>query len=207
MYKALTVLTRHCNLVLASGSPRRKYLLEQLGIKFRQIVPQVPETAQPNEAPYDFAERLAREKATWGVGESNRGEIVLAGDTVVVLGKQILGKPSTEEEAFAILSQLAAQQHVVCTALALADRSGLLAYGSEKTTVVFNDISAERIWEYIRTKEPMDKAGAYGIQGMGAFLVDRIVGNLDNVVGLPRTLLNHLAGEILPRLGHATDCE
>jgi septum formation protein len=90
--------------------------------------------------------------------------------------------------------------HVVCTALALADQGKILAADHELTEVYFNPVTAQQIYDYIATGEPMDKAGAYGIQGMGAFLVDRIDGHLDNVIGLPRTLLNSLAEEVTAKL-------
>ena len=109
----------------------------------------------------------------------------------------MLGKPSDEEEAFRTLSTLASKQHTVCTALAVADRNGILASGYELTDVWFNKVSDRQIRDYIASGEPMDKAGAYGIQGMGAFLVDRLEGNLDTVIGFPRKLLESLAQRIM----------
>ncbi len=196
-YKDLLQMTQQHDLVLGSGSPRRSRLLTELGIEFRQIVPQIDETARPDEKPCACALRLAEEKAESVTEQIKDHEIVLGGDTIVVVEDVILGKPRDEEEAFATLSRLAGKTHYVCTALALADQDGLICSGTEQTEVIFNTVTPEQIREYIASGEPMDKAGAYGIQGMGAFLVDSIEGNLDNVIGLPRTLLNRLAGGVL----------
>lgn len=196
-YNDLLKLAQQYRLVLGSGSPRRARLLEELGIKYRQIVPRIDESVQDGEQPCPYALRLAEEKAESVVERIKGDEIVLAGDTIVVLDEVILGKPLNEEGAFETLTRLAGRTHYVCTALALADSDGLALSGTEQTEVTFNQVAPEQIREYIATGEPMDKAGAYGIQGMGAFLVDSIQGNLDNVIGLPRTLLNRLAGGIL----------
>lgn len=196
-YKDLRQLARQHDLVLGSGSPRRARLLQELDIEFRKIIPQIDETSRPGEKPCACALRLAEEKAESLLSQLQDGEIVLAGDTIVVLDEVILGKPSNEEEAFETLTRLTGRTHYVCTALALADGDGLVCSGTEQTEVKFNRVTPDQIREYIASGEPMDKAGAYGIQGMGAFLVDSIEGNLDNVIGLPRTLLNRLAGGVL----------
>jgi nucleoside triphosphate pyrophosphatase len=196
-YKELLQLTKEHGLVLGSGSPRRARLLAELGIEYRKIVPRIDEIAHPGEKPCACALRLAEEKAESVAGQLQDHEIVLGGDTIVVLDEMILGKPRNEEEACATLSRLSDKTHHVCTALALADRSGLLCSGTEQTEVIFNTVTPDQIRKYVTSGEPMDKAGAYGIQGMGAFLVDSIDGNLDNVIGLPRTLLNRLAGGVL----------
>jgi len=196
-YKDLHQLAGQRALVLGSGSPRRAHLLTELGIEYRKIIPEIEEIILTDEKPCACALRLAEEKAVAVSLQLEDREIVLGGDTIVVLEDVILGKPRHEEEAFETLSRLAGKTHYVCTALALADRSGLLCSGTEQTEVIFNSVTSDQIREYIATGEPMDKAGAYGIQGMGAFLVDSIEGNLDNVIGLPRTLLNRLAGGVL----------
>ncbi len=208
MYDALTTLAGLHPLVLGSGSPRRKRLLTEIGIAFRQSVSDIEETALPNEDPFAFAIRMAEDKAQ-AVAEQNANgsELVLGGDTVVVLENRILGKPTDEQNAFDILRSLSGHTHVVGTALALVNPSGCLSSGVEKTTVVFNEVTDDQICKYVASGEPMDKAGAYGIQGMGAFLVDSIEGNLDNVIGLPRNLLNRLAGDALDKLKHVSDCE
>jgi len=152
------------------------------------------------ETPLDFARRLAEQKALAVSREVGGTAVVLGCDTVVILDNQILQKPEDERQAFQTLSRLSNREHIVCTALALVSETEIAASGHELTRVLFNRVSAEQINEYIATGEPMDKAGAYGIQGMGAFLVDRIEGNLDNVIGLPRKLLDELAGDVLRSL-------
>ncbi|MCP4684967.1 MAG: septum formation protein Maf [bacterium] len=196
-YSDLHQLAGQRDLVLGSSSPRRARLLTELGLEFRKVVPRITEAVLPDEKPCACALRLAEEKAIAVSLQLEDREIVLGGDTIVVLDEAILGKPRDQEDAFRTLSLLAGQKHYVCTALALADHEGLICSGTEQTEVVFNKVGPEQIREYIASGEPMDKAGAYGIQGMGAFLVDSIEGNLDNVIGLPRTLLNRLAGGVL----------
>lgn len=195
-YPSLEALAARRSLVLGSRSPRRVSLLRQAGVTFTQIVPDVEERRVEGEEPFSYAQRLAEDKVRWVQPKLQNDQVVIGCDTIVILKDQVLEKPSDEDEAFAILSTLAGHQHVVCTAVALGNGTGLLASGYETTQVFFNAVSEDQIREYIASGEPMDKAGAYGIQGMGAFLVDRIEGNLDTVIGLPRTLLEHLAGEV-----------
>lgn len=187
-------------IVLGSGSPRRLQLLQETGISFRQIIPDIHESPDPNEQPYAFAKRLAEDKARAVTDRVSQREIVIGCDTIVVLEEVILGKPAHEAEAFEILSRLSGKRHVVCSAVAMVEPGRLLASDYELTTVSFNEVTAEQIRGYISTGEPMDKAGAYGIQGMGSFLVDTFEGNLDTVVGLPRVLVERLAGEVLSLL-------
>ena len=198
--EALKQLSRRRPLVLGSGSPRRVRLLREAGIEFRQVISEVIEQRRPDEDPFAFGLRLATEKAIEVAGSCRDNEVVLGGDTVVVLGEMLLDKPIDTDDAVRILKTLSGHRHTVATSLALADATGLLSSGIEKTDVFFNPVTPDQIAEYIASGEPMDKAGAYGIQGMGAFLVDRIDGNIDNVVGLPLTLLNRLAGDVLSRL-------
>ncbi len=185
-------LARRYGLVLASGSPRRVKLLNDMGIEFVQIAPEIDETIRKGENPYSYAERLAADKAR-SISEKHSGAVVIGCDTAVVLGSAVLDKPSGKEDAFRTLTTLAGKKHVVCTAIALVRNGRILASGVETTIVRFNKVSEGEILEYISTGEPMDKAGAYGIQGMGAFLVDSIEGPLDNVIGLPRKLLDGLS--------------
>ncbi|MEE8575989.1 MAG: Maf family protein [candidate division Zixibacteria bacterium] len=192
-------LAERFQIVLGSKSPRRVKLLGETGVPFEQIIPDLEEQQLPGEPPYDFAERLARDKALSLSDRLGDRQIVIACDTIVVLAGDVLGKPVDEEDAFRILSRLAGKRHVVCTALAVADRRGILSNGYELTEVSFNNVSSDRIGEYIASGEPMDKAGAYGIQGMGAFLVDSIQGNLDTVIGFPRVLLDDLSRQILEK--------
>lgn len=191
----LLQLTKNNPLVLGSASPRRLQLLSETGIPFRQEVSHIEEHLRSGEDPFVFAQRIAEEKAFAVADGCQTGEIVLGGDTVVVLGRQLLGKPIDTSDAIRILKLLSGQEHIVGTALALVSGKNLLASGIETTKVFFNPAGHDQIVEYVASSEPLDKAGAYGIQGMGAFLVDRIEGNLDNVIGLPLTLLNHLARE------------
>ncbi len=185
--------------MLGSRSPRRIRLLEELGIPFEQMVPSVEEDRLPGEPAYEFALRLARDKAFQIDRQVGADRVVIGSDTIVVLNDRILQKPSGSDEAYGILMTLAGRMHVVCTALALSRDSELVAGGYELTRVFFNPVAPQQVRQYIDTGEPMDKAGAYGIQGMGAFLVDRIEGNLDNVIGLPRTLLDNLAREVIAK--------
>jgi septum formation protein len=199
-YSHIRQLAQRRKLVLASRSPRRVALLRELGISFKQIIPSFEERQKQGEPAFQFARRLAKDKALSVAGQINASHLVVGCDTIVVLNDNILQKPRDENDAFGILTALADRMHIVCTALALADQGKLLAADHELTEVYFNPVTAQQIRDYIATGEPMDKAGAYGIQGMGAFLVDRIRGNLDNVIGLPRTLLNSLAEEAIAKL-------
>ncbi len=199
-YPNLASLAADHKIVLGSGSPRRLDLLTETGIPFVQSVPSIPEIPNPGELPFDYAVRLAEEKARVVSRPLSTGEIVIGCDTIVILEEIILEKPVSPEHAFEILSLLSGKGHVVCSAVAFGHANRVLLSGYELTRVFFNPLDPEKIRAYIRSGEPMDKAGAYGIQGMGGFLVDRIEGNLDTVVGLPRTLLERLAGEVLHSL-------
>ena len=192
---ALLQLAQSHPLVLGSASLRRYQLLLKTGVAFRQEAPHVDEQLRQGEDPFTFAQRVAEEKAIAVAANCRPEEIILGGDTIVVLRGRVLGKPSDPSDAVETLELLSGQQHTVGTALALALRDRLLASGIETTRVFFNRVSREQIVEYVASGEPLDKAGAYGIQGMGAFLVDRIEGSLDTVIGLPLTLLNDLARE------------
>jgi len=195
--KYFSKLADSFQIVLGSKSPRRVKLMRETGVPFVQIIPELEEEQFPGEPPYNFAERLARDKALSLLDRLESGQIVIACDTIVVLAGEVLGKPVDGEDAFRILSRLSGRRHVVCTALAIAGKQGLMSSGYELTEVLFNSVSPEQIREYIDSGEPMDKAGAYGIQGMGAFLVDSIQGNLDTVIGLPRVLLNDLSRQAM----------
>ncbi len=190
-------LAESSQIILGSGSPRRKRLLAEIGFEFERVIPKVDEVILPDEEPVVFAIRMAEEKALEVSSRADENSIVIGCDTIVVLDNKVLGKPSDEEEAVLTLSRLAGKIHTVCTALAFARNSEIVASGHELTKVKFNSVTPDQIRSYVSSGEPLDKAGAYGIQGMGAFLVDTIKGNLDNVIGFPRTLLDNLAGEIL----------
>ncbi|KAA3632491.1 MAG: septum formation inhibitor Maf [Calditrichaeota bacterium] len=193
----LTKLGSQFEIILGSRSPRRVKLLSESGIKFKQLIPDIDEKTLEGEKPIDYAVRLAQEKALALLPQLYEQQLVIGCDTIVVLEGAVLGKPEDEADAFRILSTLSGKQHEVCTALAIANNQNVIVTGHEITQVYFNAVSADEIRNYISSGEPMDKAGAYGIQGMGAFLVDRIEGNLDTVIGFPRTLLDELARQIL----------
>jgi septum formation protein len=196
----LARLAAEYRVVLASGSPRRFDLLTETGIEFERIVPDLEEAREPGEPVFDYAHRLAIDKALKVSAELEDDRIAVGCDTIVVLGERLLEKPSDEKHAFEILMTLAGHQHIVCTALALAKGTRKVVSGYDTTKVFFNPVTPDQVKDYIATGEPMDKAGAYGIQGMGAFLVDRIEGNLDTVIGLPRKLLDTLARDALLNL-------
>jgi septum formation protein len=177
------------NLVLASASPRRKQLLEMLGIRATVRPSLVPEVRIEGERPVPYAERLARAKAL-----SVEGEYVLAADTIVVLGHEVLEKPADEEDAFRMLMRLSGRTHQVVTAVALAHR-GEVRMKTDITKVTFRAFSEAFATAYVATGEPMDKAGAYGIQGFGAALVQGIDGDFFGVMGLPVRLVIELLAE------------
>ncbi|AVR01543.1 septum formation inhibitor Maf [Pluralibacter gergoviae] len=171
-------------LYLASGSPRRQELLTQLGVRFERIVPGIEEQRRPQEPASQYVSRLARDKAQAGVAMAERDLPVLGADTIVVLNGQVLEKPRDEAEAAAMLRQLSGQTHQVMTAVALADRAQILDC-LVMTDVTFRVLSDEDIAGYVACGEPMDKAGAYGIQGLGGCFVRKINGSYHAVVGLP----------------------
>ncbi|MBN1212939.1 MAG: septum formation protein Maf [candidate division Zixibacteria bacterium] len=199
-FKYLLQLAEKRSIILGSSSPRRYRLLKESGVAFTQVIPHTEETRLENEPPCRYTLRLAEEKALEVAGQAGDDTIVIGADTVVSIGNEILEKPSDKADAHRILSYLSGKQHEVCTALALTAEGRVVASGYEITEVFFNEVTGEQIENYIASGEPMDKAGAYGIQGMGAFLVDRIKGNLDNVIGFPCHLLDRLAGETLNKL-------
>jgi septum formation protein len=177
-------------IVLASSSPRRTRLLALLDIPHQVDPAHVDELALPGERPRAMAERLARLKAT-EVAARNPGREVLAADTVVVLDGVILGKPADGAEASAMLRRLSGREHVVITAVALA-RDREVWERCDETRVRFRDLSDDTIAAYVATGEPLDKAGAYGLQGFGSVLVERIEGDCFGVIGLPLRLVADL---------------
>ncbi|VGO22005.1 Maf family protein [Pontiella sulfatireligans] len=167
-------------LVLASASPRRREMLASLGLSFDVIVPEIDETPRPGEAPRAFVERMAKEKAETVQDE----RIVIAADTVVVLQNRILGKPADEAHASEMLSTLSGASHEVITGTCIR-QGGRFEVFSVSTEVVFRELEKAEIEAYIATGCPMDKAGAYAIQGGAAHMVRSINGSYTNVVGLP----------------------
>jgi septum formation protein len=182
-------------IVLASGSPRRRQLLEMLGIPFRVVAPDVDETLGPAEQPEGYVTRLAREKART-VAARERDAVVLAADTTVVLRGRVFEKPGTPDQAADMLRRLQGRKHQVLTAVAVAS-DGRLEHALDVTDVTFRRLSSQLIAEYVATGEPLDKAGAYAIQGKGAALVEGIHGDFFGVMGLPL----RLALDLLARFG------
>jgi len=169
---------------LASGSPRRQELLTQLGVSFERIVPGIEEQRQPHESARQYVMRLAREKAQAGVAMATRDLPVLGADTIVTLNGEVLEKPQDTSHAARMLRQLSGQTHLVMTAVALADSRYILDCLVE-TEVTFRTLSEADIAAYVASSEPLDKAGAYGIQGRGGCFVRKINGSYHAVVGLP----------------------
>ena len=170
-------------IVLASGSPRRRELLTQAGVEYI-VDPASIDEVTSETLPAKVVEDLSRQKAL-AVAANHKGEIVLAADTVVAFDDKILGKPKDEEDAFNMLTELSGRVHQVYTGVTIVDEDGNVKTFSECTKVSMYNNSPETIRNYIASKEPMDKAGAYGIQGLGAVLVQGIEGDYNNVVGLP----------------------
>jgi septum formation protein len=174
-------------------------MLRQIGLAFVTDAADVDERLLPGEDPLDYAMRVALEKARVAAGRGNRG-IVIAADTIVVLDGTILGKPANDADAVRMLTLLSGKQHRVITGLAIIDSESKKTITKAVTTAVwFRDLTAAEIRAYAATREPLDKAGAYGIQEKGALLVERIEGCYFNVVGLPLSLL----AKILPEFGIA----
>ena len=182
-------------IILASSSPRRRELLASIGLDFRVVVPEVDEVPRPGESPYDFAVRAARDKAVWVhatlVKEETCG-VVIGADTVVTLEGRIFGKPSGEADARAMLSLLSGKTHEVVTGLCVISSEGKTHALYVATQVTMNRLSVAEVAAYVATGEPMDKAGAYAIQGGAAYMVSRIEGSYTNVVGLPLAELHRL---------------
>ncbi|BBA70974.1 Maf family nucleotide pyrophosphatase [Geobacter sulfurreducens] len=172
-------------IVLASASPRRLELLASAGVEFDVFASDIPEEPFPCEAPADFAVRLARDKAV-ATAARTEGRWFVGADTIVVCAGEIMGKPVDEADAFRMLRKLSGVTHEVITGYAIYDRErdGLLCK-PVVTKVVFKPLRDEEISAYVATGCPMDKAGAYAIQGGAAYMVERIDGSYTNVVGLP----------------------
>jgi septum formation protein len=176
-------------LILASSSPRRAELLGAAGIQFAVRAANIDETIKPGESPRDYVLRLSREKACAVVRED---EFALGADTTVVIGDQIAGKPADAEDAARMLRALSGQWHEVLTGVTLARGSQILSEFAS-TRVKFSGLSEDEIGWYVSTGEPMDKAGAYAIQGRAALFIERIEGSYSNVVGLPLQLVYRMA--------------
>ncbi|MFN0151031.1 MAG: Maf family protein [bacterium] len=179
-------------IVLASRSPRRREILETLGVPVRTAPAEIDETFLPGEDPAAGASRVASLKVA-AVRREFGGALILGADTVVVVDGAVFGKPAGDADARRMLRTLAGRSHRVVTGIALARGDGATRVAAESTQVVFRDLTDREIDEYVATAEPLDKAGAYGIQGQGALLVREVRGDYLNVVGLPLYRLLELA--------------
>lgn len=187
-------------IILASQSPRRRELLEQMGIADFIIRPAVgEETAAPGLSPEGLVEELSRQKALEVAATAAPGDIVIAADTVVAIDGTVLGKPRSTQDAFVMLSRLSGRHHTVYTGVTLC-RDGKILTRHEATRVHFRPLTHTEIDAYIATGEPMDKAGAYGIQGKAAKFIEGIEGDYYNVVGLPVCRLYTMLNEFCPDL-------
>ena len=191
-------------LILASSSPRRAEILTREKVRFEIKMPDsykeenvFSDLKAQNSCPVTHVLELSRRKAQ-SVADEVADGIILGADTIVVLDGQILGKPKNKDDALFFLKKLSGKMHQVYTGITLINKStGKMISDYDLTKVKFNQLDEQKILNYIATGEPMDKAGAYGIQGMGSFLVDHIEGSLDNVIGLPTTKLQEMLSQIV----------
>jgi septum formation protein len=196
---------RPVEVILASQSPRRRELLALIGVKHTVRPADIDESVLPAEAPLPYCERLAREKAQ-RLATQHPEAVVIAADTIVVLDGAILGKPTDAADARRMIRLLAGRTHVVHTAIAVA-HGGRLESAVESVDVTFRALTDEAIAEYVDTGEPMDKAGAYGIQGFGATIVERIEGDYFSVMGLGLRRVISLVERLGFRYGYAHGIE
>ena len=173
------------DIILASKSPRRREILENTKVRFSIKESQIDEIIKADESPKETVMRLAYEKAL-DVANNNKESLVIGADTIVVINNKILGKPKNEKEAYEMIKLLSGKTHYVITGFALINLSlDKKVIDCEVSQVTFKELSDECIKDYINTKESLDKAGAYGIQGYGGLLVKNIQGDYFNIVGLP----------------------
>ncbi|MBP1156591.1 MULTISPECIES: Maf family protein [unclassified Paenibacillus] len=192
-------LTTTKPLILASSSPRRQELIRSLQLPYQIIVSDVDETTEPGLTPEQIVEQLSGRKAS-AVYERCKADlqelpegIIIGSDTIVVLNEEILGKPKDEADAFRMLKSLQGREHHVYSGVACIDlQTGVQHVAHQRTAVWMKELTDERIRRYMATGEPMDKAGSYAIQGLGATIVERIEGDYFNVVGLPMSLLSDM---------------
>jgi septum formation protein len=180
-------MTAPTPIVLASGSPRRHQLLEMLRIPHRVVEPDVDESRRDSEAPERYVVRLAHAKARAVIAHTP-GEVVLAADTTVVLAGELFSKPADAADAVAMLSRLQGRTHEVMTAVAVA-RDERIEHALDISHVTFRPADRATLEAYVATGEPLDKAGAYAIQGLGATLIERVEGDVFGVMGLPLRLV------------------
>ena len=184
------------DIILASKSPRRRALLEQMGVRdFRIVTPDIDEHMDRDLPPAELVRQISLEKAQAMAAQADPNTVVIAADTVVALDGVVLGKPADKEEAFRMLSLLSGNRHQVYTGLTVLRGEQVFSQW-EETSVTFRPLTAEEIEAYIATGEPMDKAGAYGIQGYGALFIEGISGDYYNVMGLPVCRLGQILGQL-----------
>ena len=184
------------DMILASQSPRRRELLERMGLTFTVHAADIDEHMDRSLAPDKLVEAISREKAAAAAGDFGPDHLIIAADTVVALDGDVLGKPRDETDARAMLSRLSGREHQVFTGFTVR-RGEQAVTRSERTLVKFRDLEPREIDAYIATGEPMDKAGAYGIQNLGGLFVEGIHGDYFNVMGLPVCAL----GQVLKEFG------
>lgn len=183
------------NIILASASPRRKEILGNTNVKFTVIKSEIDEVILDNEKPQQVVMRLAFEKCL-DIASKHEEDLVIGADTIVVLDDEILGKPKDEKEAYRMIKSLSNRTHQVITGISLINlQSNTKIIDCVVSNVKFKDLSEEDIRDYLQTNESLDKAGAYGIQGYGALLVEEIQGDYFNIVGLPISKLSDLLKE------------
>ena len=180
------------SIILASSSPRRRELMTMLGLDFTVRPADIDEHFDPERDPADEVLRVASAKAA--AVPAGEGELVLAADTIVVLGGRVLGKPADAPDAARMLRALSGRTHTVYTGVA-AKRGSRRAGLVDRSDVTFRELTDDEIARYIATGEPMDKAGSYGAQGIGAIFVEKIDGDFYNVMGLPLCALSGLLGQ------------
>ncbi|MDH5734896.1 MAG: Maf-like protein [Gammaproteobacteria bacterium] len=171
-------------IILASASPRRQALLDQIGVSYQVLPVDIDETVKPGESAEDCVIRLALEKAVTGLNKSETKLPVLGSDTIILLNKQILGKPENRMHAIQMLSSLSGQSHQVLTAVAMVTNQKR-EYLVSKSNVYFRELTENEIQAYWESGEPVDKAGAYAIQGLAAQFIERLDGSYSGVMGLP----------------------
>ena len=184
------------DIILASQSPRRKELLKQMGLAYRVVVAEIDEHMERDLPPDKLVEAISAEKAAAVAAGEGPESVIIAADTVVALDGEVLGKPHSEAQAAEMLGKLSGREHQVYTGFTVRQGDRAVTQ-SECTLVTFRSLSAEEIAAYVATNEPMDKAGAYGIQGLGSLLVEGIRGDYFNVMGLPVCAL----GQVLKQFG------
>ena len=176
-------------IILASASPRRKELLEKLGLKFEVDASNCEEEIDPVLGPDELVRRISITKAK-AVAQRHQDAVIIAADTIGVIGKKLLGKPHTADEAGKMLAQISGKSHEVITGFTILDTvTNKIMTGTVSTKVYIKKLTQQEIAAYVQTGEPLDKAGAYGIQGRGAVIVEKIEGDYYNVMGLPLSAL------------------